>query len=322
MTPDTVIPAGARGADPDGTPVTATPDSKSKAVRRSLQKTLREAHHHHPGSTHRHRRGNQSDGTIRSASGEVEEGPDGTLSLQREQGRFILHGKQASVIQFGNDWPNERMKLRREMWRQNSGSPNGGSPKDEDTLRQQFPNELESAAASPSTARGLAHGADVSDSEVGSEGTPHSYTFREDAEAAEAFATASPEQLSSKGSGGEPASYFDLSQWDPNAGKRQTIIGPQTQQHKMASLQKGEDGTVESDEEDFSLGPREHRRTVIGPSIRVNGSAASGTDGSPAHAGAEEKEDETLEDDSMISSTIDDDELRRISQQPQKVQAA
>ncbi|KAI7687693.1 hypothetical protein KC322_g12320, partial [Hortaea werneckii] len=44
----------------------------------------------------------------------------GEPGASEHEGRFILHGKQASVIQFGDDWPNERMKLRREMWRQNS----------------------------------------------------------------------------------------------------------------------------------------------------------------------------------------------------------
>lgn len=66
------------------------------------------------------------DGTSAAA---VEE--QGTPGLKREKGRFILHGKQASVVQFGSgvggpaDWPAERMKARREAWRQNSGSTAG-----------------------------------------------------------------------------------------------------------------------------------------------------------------------------------------------------
>ena len=79
---------------------------------------------------HRHRKGKESDGTIRSGGGGSESSPaaaaagggedtqtEGTPQLQREKGRFILHGKQASVIQFGGDWPSERMRARREKWR-------------------------------------------------------------------------------------------------------------------------------------------------------------------------------------------------------------
>ncbi|WPH03138.1 Hypothetical protein R9X50_00601300 [Acrodontium crateriforme] len=123
-------------------PNSATPESgKHKSVRRSLHKTLRDVHH--PGSHHKHRRGRDSDGTIRSAAGLISSNAaqtgansadasenaemEGTPGLQREKGRFILHGKQASVIQFGSDWDEERMKARQEKWAQAAAEEAGPS---------------------------------------------------------------------------------------------------------------------------------------------------------------------------------------------------
>ncbi|GAB7340122.1 hypothetical protein MBLNU457_6606t1 [Dothideomycetes sp. NU457] len=80
-----------------------TPDSlttKSKSNRRSLHRTLRDRQE--SGSIHKHRKGKESASTVRS---EAEEVPaDGTPGLERGQGRFIVHGKQASVVTFGADW--------------------------------------------------------------------------------------------------------------------------------------------------------------------------------------------------------------------------
>ncbi|KAK6389896.1 hypothetical protein LTR65_006166 [Meristemomyces frigidus] len=316
-TPETIVASTSGGMGLDGTPYASTPESKRKSTRRSLQKTLRDAHHHQ-NNLHKHRRNKESDSTVRSGGGEVEESVEGTPGLQRDKGRFILHGKQASVIQFGNEWPNERMKLRREHWRTNSGSP-----KDEQgPRRQQSETDSQASVASPSTTRELIFGADASGSEDGSAGTARSrsHKFREDAEAAEAFATSvgsSPRKASNTSTGSEAHSYFDLSQWDPSRGKRETVIGPLPlpQPRSMISLRKSEDRMVESDEEDFTLGPRDNRRTVIGPSIRVNGSAGVSQRGvSATQGGAEREDEEGLEDDSMIAAPIDDDELRRISE--------
>ncbi|KAF2767225.1 hypothetical protein EJ03DRAFT_251760, partial [Teratosphaeria nubilosa] len=92
-----------RGVSLDGTITNTTPESKHRSgVRRSLQRTLREAHHN--SNVHRHRRNKESDSTVRSAGAEQEDLPEGTPSLQREKGRFILHGKQASVVHFGAEW--------------------------------------------------------------------------------------------------------------------------------------------------------------------------------------------------------------------------
>ncbi|KAK3676185.1 hypothetical protein LTR78_003935 [Recurvomyces mirabilis] len=274
-------------ANLDGTsPAVSTPDNKHKGVRRSLQKTLREAQQN-AGSVHRHRRGKESDGTIRSGGGEGsaiagEEGPEGTPQLHREKGRFILHGKQASVIQFGNDWPNERMKQRRERWRRDSTSTNAASPRDETTPRPTTGSRAESQAefASPSVGtgdrefgfgQGTGNGNGM-ESEEESEGTAASHEFREDVEAAHAFATSagssSPEDVRRLGGGGAEE-YFDAVGWDPKAaaaasaarGKRTTVIGPKARDGQAAPEP---DQGAESDVDDYSLGPRDDRRTVIG----------------------------------------------------------
>ncbi|EMC98743.1 hypothetical protein BAUCODRAFT_31018 [Baudoinia panamericana UAMH 10762] len=318
ITPDTAVPSAPAALNLDGTPPSATSEHKHKGVRRSLQKTLRDPHH--PASTHKHhRRGKDSDGTVRSASGELEEVQEGTPGLQREKGRFILHGKQASVIQFGDEWPNERMRLRREQWRQNSGSP-----KEELTPRQANTAVTTPTTDTPSTAReGLDFGEDVSDDGTSSLSTAPSYTFREDAEAAEAYATsASPEQLSSTDSLAEPITPFDLAKFESVVGNRQTIIGPRS--GASSSLIKGEDGMVESDVDDYSLGSKDNRRTVIGPPppplARAQTSVrAPAAEELSAESGA--KVEENTEDDSMISAPVGDDQLRRRSYQAPAVHA-
>ena len=76
--------------------MTGSPESRSK-VRRSLHRTLRESH----GSSS-HRRGHKakdSSSTIMSNESEGE-------GLARTKGSFTVHGKKASVIQFGPDWHN------------------------------------------------------------------------------------------------------------------------------------------------------------------------------------------------------------------------
>ena len=118
---------------------------------------------------------------------------------------------------------------------------------------------------------------------------------------ADAFATsASPANISSSTSitedpRGEPASYFDITDFEtPRQDyKRETVLGP-TKQRKH-SLQKGEDGTVVSDEE--SLEPSDvdtgngKRTTVIGPSTQTIA----------AQAGAEASDDESEHDFGHIS---------------------
>lgn len=298
-----------KGMNVDGATPTATPDSSKQksGVRRSLQKTLRDSHHHHTGSSHKHRRGKESDSTIRSANtAESEETVDGTPGLKREQGRFILHGKQASIVQFGSDWPDEKMRQRRELWRQsNASSQTERTP----TQRQGsfskngFRYDMATRLANDLTGNEEESHDELS-SPPDSSGTVTSATFKSDALAAEAFATsASPERLSSASEqevveeSGEEFAANGLPDM-PKGKKRETVIGPK---YRRPSLQKGEDGTVVSDDESEAHSEtsrsKEKRRTVIGPiPVEVNGS-----DGS-TEAGAEE------DDDTASASLNGDDE--------------
>ncbi len=88
-------------------------DSKQK-VRRSLHRTLREAH---VQTHHRSRKGKDS----ASSATMTEDAMSLTESegLARREGSFTVHGKKASVINFGSEWqdmaPEERMKLRKSV---------------------------------------------------------------------------------------------------------------------------------------------------------------------------------------------------------------
>lgn len=95
----------------------STPDTmKSRSNRRSLHRTLRDGlHGDGGGSLHRHRKGKDSASTVKSDVNTTEEpADDGTPGLERGKGRFIVHGKQASVITFGGDWTGEKMRNKRE----------------------------------------------------------------------------------------------------------------------------------------------------------------------------------------------------------------
>ena len=82
-------------------------------VRRSLHRTLREAH---VPTHHRSKKGKDS----ASSAGIVEDGASIQESegLARGTGSFVVHGKKASVITFGSEWqnmsPEERLKLRKQ----------------------------------------------------------------------------------------------------------------------------------------------------------------------------------------------------------------
>ncbi|QRD03999.1 hypothetical protein JI435_138560, partial [Parastagonospora nodorum SN15] len=75
--------------------------------RRSLHRTLRETSHR------RSHKGRDSASTIVSEDSPENEG------LTRDKGSFTVHGKKASVIQFGSDWHNttaeERLKRKKEL---------------------------------------------------------------------------------------------------------------------------------------------------------------------------------------------------------------
>ncbi|PVI06328.1 hypothetical protein DM02DRAFT_679819 [Periconia macrospinosa] len=91
---------------------TGSPDSRAK-FRRSLQRTLRESH-----SSLSHRRGSRGHKTRDSASTVVSDDTLESEGLTRKNGSFTVHGKKASVIQFGPDWHNtpaeERLKIRKQ----------------------------------------------------------------------------------------------------------------------------------------------------------------------------------------------------------------
>lgn len=92
--------------------VTGSPDSRAK-IRRSLQRTLRESH-----SSLSHRRGSRGHRTRDSVSTAVSDDTLESEGLARKNGSFTVHGKKASVIQFGPDWHNtpaeERLKTRKQ----------------------------------------------------------------------------------------------------------------------------------------------------------------------------------------------------------------
>jgi hypothetical protein len=318
LPPERIEHVSSRAMNMDGAPPTATPESTKhkQSVRRSLQKTLRDAHH--PSTTHKHKKGKESDSTVRSAGGangsvEGEDVQDATPGLKREQGRFILHGKQASVVRFNGEWAaNERMKARREAFRQNSS---GTSPREES-----------SSSRSPFGYWGAR--ADVlypmvHDFTHESDGSPpnssQSNAFVQDVEAAEAFARSeSPVGMSSASEvdgDGAAAEFYDAFQTQSRVeeSKRTTVIGPK---YRKASLQKGEDGYVvsatdeeEEDGDEEATPIASKRQTVIGPAkINGNGVTAASTNG-----GAEEEDS----DDESIG-----EEMRHTSPQQQPVQVA
>lgn len=88
---------------------TGSPESRSK-VRRSLHRTLRDSH-----GSGSHRRGHKARD---SASTVVSDDTQESEGLARTHGSFTVHGKKASVIQFGPDWHNtpaeERLKIRKQ----------------------------------------------------------------------------------------------------------------------------------------------------------------------------------------------------------------
>lgn len=260
-TPDSGIQ---RAMNLDG--MTSTPESNrtAKGKRRSLQKTLRDVHQ---GSiSQRHRRNKESESTVRSGDVDTSENPEATPGLERAQGRFILHGKQASVVQFGDDWPTERMRQRREKWHREHSAPN--SPTMEDDRRpstfapgspvvQEFESEVIEDDAASITGRS----ASTADSFVDAAETTHGTAHEEGA------AQKQPPRNSTDGF--DP---YDLS-WDPRSEKRVTVIGPKggAQQGSTVAEQAAQAGgsrvpEEEGEGEDEDENARENRRTIIGPS--------------------------------------------------------
>lgn len=245
--------------------VASTPESArttataTKGKRRSLHKTLRDVHHHSSVS-HRHRRNKESESTVRSADAAADASssaaPDATPGLDRGHGRFILHGKQASVVQFGDDWPTDRMRARREKWhREHSSRPS-------------------------SPVKGAGPGSPVVQ-EFGTDGTDEDTASRSASTVGEgeSFVDAKETKEGGEEGGGEGFDPYDLS-WDPRREKRATVIGPAGGSVVAASKAKAKAKEVGEEEEELDEGEesdyedarasassgRENRRTVIGPS--------------------------------------------------------
>ncbi|EME44892.1 hypothetical protein DOTSEDRAFT_70814 [Dothistroma septosporum NZE10] len=274
-----------------------SPESKHKGVRRSLQKTLRDGHHR--DHTHRHRRNKGSDSTVRSGGQFDQDTEEATPGLQRDKPRFILHGKQASVVQFGGDW--DRMRLRREQYdSQHPSTPTQTQKQADDAYNayeRRQSEQMRNTIVSPVVHDFTRHGSITEDDDdIASMLSEETRSFREDVEAAMAYSStgpsASPKRLSSStDERATDSDLYDLGDWDDN--RRQTVIGPsrsapqpgstETQRHRRYSgLEKGEDGNVKivetSDEEgENAASPtwkaRQNRRTVIGPSSDGNGPA-------------------------------------------------
>lgn len=114
-------------------PDTEINDSKAK-VRRSLHRTLREAH---VPTHHRSRKG--KDSASSAAMTEDALSLNESEGLTRGAGSFTVHGKKASVITFGSEWqdmsPEERLKLRKSVQGDESKLSVPTAIEDEDTSR-------------------------------------------------------------------------------------------------------------------------------------------------------------------------------------------
>ena len=88
-------------------------ETKTK-LRRSLQRTLRDSNY--PPSHHRSKKGKDSGSSATIGDGSSTK--NSSEGLPRGTGSFKIHGKKASIINFGSEWqavsPEERLKLRRE----------------------------------------------------------------------------------------------------------------------------------------------------------------------------------------------------------------
>ena len=120
---DGASPPGKRpetsGSDRDRVGSISSPDGPARdrgSVRRSLQRTLREAQHGpHLPHHHRSKKGRDSNSSVAVTEDGKPASGDGD-GLTRGTGSFIVHGKKASVITFGSEWQSmsneERLRLR------------------------------------------------------------------------------------------------------------------------------------------------------------------------------------------------------------------
>lgn len=101
----------------DGQHEPTSSEHRSK-VRRSLHRTLREAH-----IPHHHRSKKGKDQASIAGSDDAQE-KDGKTGLARSSPSFTVHGKKASVVTFGSEWqnmsPDQRLKQRKQMHSEDS----------------------------------------------------------------------------------------------------------------------------------------------------------------------------------------------------------
>ncbi|KAM3082006.1 hypothetical protein ACMFMG_004465 [Clarireedia jacksonii] len=103
-------------------------DKDKGKIRRSLHRTLREAH---VPTHHRSRKGKDS----ASSAAMSDEGNVADETLTRGSGSFVVHGKKASVITFGTEFQSmsheERLRLRKQPQKDNSDLPSPASIDDD-----------------------------------------------------------------------------------------------------------------------------------------------------------------------------------------------
>lgn len=97
----------------------STPQHDKNKIRRSLHRTLRE------GAGHLSTRGRKTKDA--SVTGGQEDGVEEPIILERGTGSFVVHGKKASVINFGGDFPSilppdERLRQRKQQQQQQQQS--------------------------------------------------------------------------------------------------------------------------------------------------------------------------------------------------------
>jgi hypothetical protein len=279
----------------DGLASGTSPENRHKSVRRSLQKTLRD--HHRTSHSSKHRRNKESDSTLRSGAPDERDNVEVAPGLARDTPRFILHGKQASVVQFGGDW--ERMRLRREQYGDQADQYAAQLDAAFARRRSEQHELLRSGMASP-LVRNLRSPSAIDGDDDNASILSDSGSFRSDAQAAAAYANIHAAEGPSETAISSSESVavfpgFDLSDWDPLIGRRTTVIGPspvdqippQVYAPKTpSSPQNGLDGNAEGVENPGSSSPysaspddtavfstppatssnRENRRTVFSDS--------------------------------------------------------
>ncbi|SPQ21707.1 87e9b189-206f-4388-95b2-c76a7c566c31 [Thermothielavioides terrestris] len=130
--------------------------SDRSKIRRSLQRTLRESAGHI--SHHRHRRARDSSSNVTGSDDAIHDAPD---VLPRGNGSFVVHGKKASVVTFGNELQMQSLtseeRIRQRIQRDDASSNRTGPTESADfqsilTARSMSDRGHRGSAASASTA--------------------------------------------------------------------------------------------------------------------------------------------------------------------------